>query len=57
MKLGLSKIVTEYNETAAFKDSNTGIRRGAAYAVGHDYLEDHDEDIYASGVGKKVHFS
>lgn len=56
LKLGLSKIVTEDNEVSTFKEERDEIRRGAAYAVGQDYLEDREEDLYTANMGKKVRF-
>ena len=49
LKLGLSKIVTN--------DERAEIRRGAAYAVGYDYLRDPAEDIYTKKMGRKVDFA
>jgi hypothetical protein len=57
LKLGLSKIVTEYNNDNSFENERNEIRRGAAYAMGRDYLEDEEEDIYSANMGKKVNFS
>jgi hypothetical protein len=57
LKLGLSKIATEYDETSSYEKERNEIRRGAAYAVGQDYLEDQEEDIYTADMGKKVNFS
>lgn len=55
LKLGLSKIVTENG--AADVNERAEIRRGAAYAVGNDYLRDKEEDAYTANMGKKVDFS
>jgi hypothetical protein len=57
LKLGLSKIATEQEETSLYEKERNEIRRGAAYAVGQDYLEDKEEDIYTAEMGKKVNFS
>lgn len=54
LKLGLSKIVTEEKSRDGERDE---IRRGAAYAVGEDYLEDSEEDLYTRDMGSKVRFS
>ena len=54
LKLGLSKIVTEGSYRPLPKQDE--LRRGAAYAVGSDYLGDSEEDIYTSRAGAKVHF-
>lgn len=54
LKLGLSKIVTE---DADYGRERNEVRAIAASAVGRDYLEDQDEDIYSSTMGKEVHFS
>lgn len=56
LKLGLSKIVTEYDETSTFEEDRKEIRLGVAAALGNDYLKDVTEDIYSANVGKKVHF-
>ncbi len=56
LKLGLAKIVTEYEESAAHRVGSDEIRAGAAYALGHDYLEDVDEDSYSADMGKRVNF-
>lgn len=56
LKLGLSKIVTEDGaniDTVA----RSNIRRGAARAVGEDYLRDNEEDLYGRDTGKEVRFS
>jgi hypothetical protein len=53
LKLGLSKIVT----VSLPIDERTEIRRGAAYSVGLDYLEDPAEDIYSINMGKRTHFT
>lgn len=57
LKLGLSKIVTEYDEVATSGKEREEIRRGAATSVGRDYLVDDEENIYTPEMGKKVHFS
>ena len=48
LKLGLSKIVTNSSHEAG------EIRKMSAHAVGVDYLNDPDEDIYTENVGEKV---
>lgn len=57
LKLGLSKIVTEYSGTSTTTDDRGEIRLAASAALGKDYLKDDGEDIYSADVGKKVHFS
>lgn len=57
LKLGLSKIVTEYDDTSAVAESLKEIRLSASAALGEEYLEDSEEDIYTSNLGKKVDFS
>lgn len=52
LKLGLSKIVTEDEESDELKE----IRLMTAQAFGYDYLADSSEDIYKLGKGKKVNF-
>lgn len=56
LKLGLSKIVTEYDEPALIGGDRDEIRAGAAAALGRDYLEDPEEDVYTSDMGKRVRF-
>ncbi|HJQ09042.1 MAG TPA: hypothetical protein VJ836_06190 [Candidatus Saccharimonadales bacterium] len=57
LKLGLAKIVTEYDDPKTVADDKTEIRLSAARAVGGDYLSDSEEDIYTANLGKRVHFS
>ncbi|HUD07355.1 MAG TPA: hypothetical protein VMR34_05720 [Candidatus Saccharimonadales bacterium] len=57
LKLGLSKIATERDGVPIFEKERDEIRRGAAYAVGQDYLRDQEEDVYTADMGKKVSFS
>lgn len=57
LKLGLSRIVTEPRTEVTFEKERDEIRKGAASAVGTDYLDHHDEDGYTASLGKKVHFS
>ncbi len=57
LKLGLSKIVTEYDEASTLSEDRKEIRLGASAAMGKDYLNDSEEDTYSANVGKKVHFS
>jgi hypothetical protein len=57
LKLGLAKIVTEYDAPATVNEDKTEIRRGAARAVGEEYLSDSEEDVYTANIGKRVHFS
>jgi hypothetical protein len=57
LKLGLSKIVTEGTLSVSDKETRDEVRQTAAYAVGHDYLTDAEEDVYAQHAGKQVHFS
>ena len=57
LKLGLSKIVTEYDEGATSEKERDEIRRGATSSIGRDYLEDDEEDEYSAEMGKRVHFS
>ncbi|HTE22575.1 MAG TPA: hypothetical protein VK674_06060 [Candidatus Limnocylindria bacterium] len=57
LKLGLSKIVTEYDEAATLAEDRKEIRLGASAAMGEGYLKDSEEDIYNTNVGKNVHFS
>lgn len=54
LKLGLSKIVTE---DTAYRHDRSEIRAAAAEAVGYDYLNDQDEDMYGSAGGTKVTFA
>lgn len=56
LKLGLSKIITDYPEIFPREDRDQ-IRLAAAYALGSDYLEDPEEAIYKISMGKKVQFS
>jgi hypothetical protein len=57
LKLGLSKIITEYTEASTASEERKEIRHTAAAAVGSDFLRDDEEDIYQANMGKKVHFS
>jgi hypothetical protein len=57
LKLGLSKIVTEYDEVSTLAEDRKEIRLGASAALGKDYLVSREEDIYSADIGKKVHFS
>jgi hypothetical protein len=57
LKLGLSKIVTEYDEVGPPEKERDEIRRGATAAIGRDYLSDVGEDVYSQEMGKKVNFS
>ncbi|HSW99661.1 MAG TPA: hypothetical protein VLH38_01350 [Patescibacteria group bacterium] len=57
LKLGLSKIVTEYNETSTLAEDHNEIRRVSSAALGKEYLESIEEDIYSTNIGKKVDFS
>jgi hypothetical protein len=57
LKLGLSKIVTEYDETSTSAEEHKEIRLGSSAALGKDYLESSEEDVYSADMGKKVHFS
>lgn len=57
LKLGLSKIATEYDEVSSLAEDRKEIRLGASVALGEDYLQSSEEDIYNANVGKKVHFS
>jgi len=58
LKLGLSKIVTEAQPHTASRNEaeRDEVRRGAAHAVGEDYLRDREEDVYTPKMGKRVHF-
>ena len=57
LKLGLAKIVTEYEDTRTAKEDRAEIRASAVRAVGSAYLNDSDEDIYTIDSGKRVSFS
>ena len=57
LKLGLSKIVTDYNEAPNPSEDRHEIRLGASAALGETYLEDNEEGIYNTSMGRKVHFS
>jgi hypothetical protein len=57
LKLGLSKIVTDYTEAATLREDRHEVRLGASAALGDTYLEDGEEDIYSASMGRKVHFS
>jgi hypothetical protein len=56
LKLGLSKIVTEYDEASTLAEDRKEVRLGASAALGKDYLEDSEEDIYSADMGRKVRF-
>jgi len=49
--------VTEYDDPRTTNEDKAEIRRGAARAVGGEYLSDSEEDIYTADLGKRVHFS
>ena len=51
LKLGLSKIVTDGSPHSLTERNE--MRRGAAYAVGNDYLSDPKEDLYPPRAVKK----
>ena len=51
LKLGLSKVVTEYDEAGMLTEDRKEIRLGASAAMGKDYLKDSEEDIYSANVG------
>lgn len=57
LKLGLAKIVTEYDDARSASEDRTGVRATAAYAVGSEYLRDSEEDVYSASIGKPVSFS
>ena len=57
LKLGLAKIVTEYDDVTRASEDKAEISRSAAHAVGADYLSDAEEEIYTASTGKRVHFS
>lgn len=57
LKLGLAKIVTEYDDPRTANEDKAEIRRSAVRAVGNEYLSDSEEDIYTANIGKRVHFS
>jgi len=57
LKLGLSKIVTEYADAYPIGEERNEIRSNAAHAVGQDYLDDETEDSYTADHGTKVSFS
>lgn len=57
LKLGLAKIITEYDEQATTDEDKVDIRRGAARSVGDEYLSDSAEDVYTADIGKRVNFS
>ena len=57
LKLGLAKIITDDLPHPAAERDMAQIRRGAAYAIGNDYLSDADEDTYTTQSGTSVHFS
>ena len=46
LKLGLAKIVTEYDDTRTASEDRVETRASSARAVGDDYLSDAEEDIY-----------
>jgi hypothetical protein len=57
LKLGLAKIVTEYEDTRTAEEDRAEVRANAAHAVGSEYLNDIDEDVYTIDSGKRVSFS
>lgn len=57
LKLGLAKIVTEYNDARTANEDGAEVRAIAARAVGDEYLSDTEEDIYTRNMGKQVSFS
>lgn len=57
LKLGLAKIVTEYDDARMANEDRIEIRTIAARAVGDEYLGDAEEDIYGTNIGKRVSFS
>jgi hypothetical protein len=57
LKLGLAKIVTEYDDARTSADDKAEVRASAVRAVGDEYLNDADEDIYTVDAGRRVHFS
>ena len=56
LKLGLAKIVTEYDDARTADEDRVEVRSGAAQAVGDKYLSDAEEDIYTTGIGTQVSF-
>ena len=57
LKLGLAKIVTEYDDAGTANEDKVEARAIAARAVGGEYLSDAEEDIYTKNMGKRVSFS
>ena len=57
LKLGLAKIVTEYDDARTVSEDRAEIKAIAARAVGDEYLGDAEEDIYTVDTGKRVSFS
>ena len=57
LKLGLAKIVTEYDDPRTVNEDTAEVRTGAARAVGVEYLSDSGEAVYTASLGKRVHFS
>ncbi|MGC1176890.1 MAG: hypothetical protein WA843_02370 [Candidatus Saccharimonadales bacterium] len=57
LKLGLSKIVRESNESHLVVDERDTVRRASSRAVSAAYLADTDEDGYTVEMGKKVRLS
>lgn len=57
LKLGLAKIVTEYDDARAGSEDRAEIKVIAASAVGDEYLADAEEDVYTVDSGKRVSFS
>jgi hypothetical protein len=57
LKLGLSKIVTEYDEPLTLSGDRNEVRLGASAALGEEYLSDAEEDAYTVSMGNKVTFS
>jgi hypothetical protein len=56
LKLGLAKIVTEYDDSRTVNEDRAEVRASSARAVGHDYLSDAEEDVYTASIGKRVSF-
>lgn len=56
LKLGLAKILTESDEPVRTFREREEVRSGAAVAVGRDYLENPEEDVYTADMGKSVRF-
>lgn len=56
LKVGLAKM-TAGDKSLDDQAEIAEIDRGAAYAVGYDYLGDPEEDIYTTDMGTKVNFT